>query len=205
MSAGTTNATTRVAVLGLYRSGSSAAAGVLHHLGVEMGAPYFRQHFESARLARRLRRWWHEPYMREMYPRAERVRKLGDWIQFLEMGSASHVGAKHPLLSLCGDELVEAWGPDVRFIWTHRPLDESIASIQRKAWWPAGVGEDAQRRLWDEVHRFFSDRDHLRVEFADLLVNPQREVDRIIDYLQLRPDSAKPEAALAWIEPGKTD
>jgi len=53
--------TTRVAVLGLYRSGSSAAAGVLHHLGVEMGAPYFEDHFESAQLAKRLRRWWHEP------------------------------------------------------------------------------------------------------------------------------------------------
>jgi hypothetical protein len=101
--------TTRVAVLGLYRSGSSAAAGVLHHLGVEMGAPYWMDNYESARLARRLRRWWHEPELQERFPAPERVRKLRDWISFLEGGGAAHVGAKHPLLSLCGDDLVQAW------------------------------------------------------------------------------------------------
>ena len=63
------------------------------------------------------------------------MRKLSDWISFLEAGRATHVGAKHPLLSLCGDDLVEAWGPAVRFIWTWRPLDESIASIRRTDWW----------------------------------------------------------------------
>jgi hypothetical protein len=67
---------TRIAVLGLYRSGSSAAAGVLHHLGVEMGAPYWMDNYESARLARRLRRWWHEPDLHEHFPPAERVREI---------------------------------------------------------------------------------------------------------------------------------
>jgi hypothetical protein len=193
--------TTRIAVLGLYRSGSSAAAGVLHHLGVEMGAPYWMDNYESARLARRLRRWWHEPELEERFPPAERVRKLRDWISFLETGRATHVGAKHPLLSLCGADLAEAWGPAVRFIWTWRPLDASIASIRRTGWWPEPTGENLQRRLWDEVNRFFAGREHLRVDFSDMLGDPAREIRRIADYVDLRPDDDRFAAALASIRP----
>jgi hypothetical protein len=192
---------TRVAVLGLYRSGSSAAAGVLHHLGVEMGAPYFEDHFESVQLAKRLRRWWHEPDLQELFPHAERVRKLRDWISFVEAGRATHVGAKHPLLSLCGDDLVEAWGPGVRFIWTWRPLDESIASIRRAGWWLEPYGEKLQRRLWDDVNRFFAGREHLRVDFSDMLADPAREIRRIADYVDLLPDDDRFAAALASIRP----
>jgi len=194
--------TTRIAVLGLYRSGSSAAAGVLHHLGVEMGAPYWMDHYESARLAKRLRSWWHEPHLEERFPPAERVRKLSDWISFLEAGRATHVGAKHPLLSLCGDDLVEAWGPAVRFIWTWRPLDESIASIRRTDWWWAKPkGEMVQRRLWDAVNRFFAGREHLRVDFSDMLTDPGREIRRIADYVDLTPTDDRFAAALASIRP----
>ncbi len=195
----------RIAMLGLYRSGSSAAAGVLHHLGVEMGAPYWMDNYESARLARRLRRWWHEPYLREHFPAAERVRKLRDWILFLEGGGAKHVGAKHPLLSLCGDDLVDAWGPSVRFIWTWRPLDESIASIRRTGWWWAeSKGETVQRRLWDDVNRFFAGREHLRVDFSDMLADPAREIRRMADYVGLLPDDRRFATALASILPEKT-
>jgi len=195
--------TTRIAVLGLYRSGSSAAAGVLHHLGVEMGAPYWMDNYESAGLAKRLRRWWHEPDLQERFPRAERVRKLRDWISFLEAGRATHVGAKHPLLSLCGDDLVEAWGPGVRFIWTWRPLDESIASIRRTGWWPEPYGEKLQRRLWDDVNRFFAGRAHLRVDFSDMLADPGREIHRMVEYVGLRPDSNHFAAAIASVRPDK--
>lgn len=191
-------------MLCLYRSGSSAAAGALHHLGVEMGAPFWRNHYESARLAKRLRRWWHEPDLEERYPRAERVRKLGDWIAFLETGGAAHVGAKHPLLSLCGEDLVEAWGPAVRFVWTHRPLAESIASIRRARWWPEPHGEALQLRLWDAVNRFFAGREHLRIDFADMLADPAREIQRMVDYLGLAPDAAQFAAALASIRPEKS-
>jgi hypothetical protein len=191
--------TTRVVVVGLYRSGSSAAAGVLHHLGVEMGAPYFQDHYESAQLAKRLRRWWHEPDLKEQFPSGERVRKLRDWIYFLEGRGATHVGAKHPLLSLCGNDVLDAWGPAVRFIWTWRPLDESIASIRRAGWWIEPYGEQLQRRLWAELNGFFAARDHLRVDFSDMLADPAREIARIADYVNLPRNGDRFAAALASI------
>jgi hypothetical protein len=164
-----------------------------------MGAPYWMDNFESARLAKRLRRWWQEPQVQECFPRAERVRKLGDWAAFLEAGHPTHVGAKHPLLTLCGDDLIEAWGPGTRFIWTYRPLEESIASIHRTGWWPEQVGEKLQRRLWDEATRFFTDREHLRVDFADMLADPAREIRRMADYVGLKVDPDRFALALAWI------
>ena len=194
-------AATRIAVLGLYRSGSSATAGVLHHLGVEMGAPYFEDHYESVRLAKRLRRWWNEPYLQERFSSAERVRLLRDVVFDLEAGGAAHVGAKHPLLSLCGDDLIEAWGPAIRFIWTWRPLDESIASIRRTGWWADAYAENLQRHLWDEVHRFFASHEHLRIDFSAMLADPAGEIRRIADYAALPPDGARFAAALASVRP----
>jgi hypothetical protein len=79
-------------------------------------------------------------------------------------------------------------------------LDESIASIRRTDWWWAKPkGETVQRRLWDEVNRFFAGREHLRVDFSDMLTDPAREIRRIADYIDLAPDDVRFAAALASI------
>ena len=122
---------TRIAVLGVYRSGSTAVAGALHHLGVDMGPPYFEGFYESAGLSKQLRRWWDEPRLVEKVGRAKRVRVLEQWIKEREAGGVRWVGMKHPLLSLCGDDLVQAWGEDTRFIRCCRPLEDSIDSLKR--------------------------------------------------------------------------
>jgi hypothetical protein len=96
---------TRIAVLGVYRSGSTAVAGALHHLGVDMGPPFFEGFYESAGLSKQLRKWWDEPRLREKVSQAKRVRVLAQWIQERERGGVRWVGMKHPLLSLCGEDL----------------------------------------------------------------------------------------------------
>src|SRR6266850_196200 len=121
----------RVPVLGLYRSGSTVVAGVLHHLGVDMGAPYFGGYYESDWLSKQLRIWWDEPRLQEKVPQTERVRVLAEWIQKREQAGARWVGMKHPLLSLCGEDLIKAWGEQTRFIRCCRPLPESVESMQR--------------------------------------------------------------------------
>ena len=194
----------RIAVLGLYRSGSSAAAGALHHLGVDMGSPYFQDHYEPLLLARKLRLWWREPQLREMMPRDARVRRLADWIAWQEKKPTPWIGAKHPLLSARGEDLQEAWGPEVRFIWTWRPLEESIDSVQRIGWWPPDLGEALQRRLWDALQGFFADTPHLRIEFADMVTHPGREIDRMIEFLQITPDASRVRAAVESIRYEKT-
>jgi hypothetical protein len=197
----------RVAVLGTYRSGSSGVAGVLHHLGVDMGEPFWQPltpdatlYYESASLADQLRIWWDEPSLEEKTPKAERVHFLAQWVESLEWAGARQVGAKHPLLSLCGDDLLEAWGGATHFIWSYRPLEESIHSLIALGWWP-GREEFVQRRLWDAASRFFERHPHLRVELADLTSQPSREVERIIKYLGITPNNEQIRNAINCIQP----
>jgi hypothetical protein len=145
-----------------------------------------------------LRVWWDEPRLIESVRRAERVRILRDWIESLER-NAAWVGARHPLLCLCGPDLVEAWGEKVQFIWSYRPLENSIRSLGRRGWWPdAG---SIQRRLWHAVTEFLADRQHLRVEFADLMADPARQVRRVADFLGLEPSTEQVAAAVASVRP----
>lgn len=100
-------AATMIAVLGLYNSGSTALAGALHRLGVDMGAPFWRDsddrsprnYYEPWDLSCRLRSWWDEPEAREAVNQATRVAYLRDWRR--RAGRCpGPAGAKHPLLSL---------------------------------------------------------------------------------------------------------
>ncbi|MBW2230165.1 MAG: sulfotransferase [Deltaproteobacteria bacterium] len=173
---------TRVAVLGLYSSGSTATAGVLHHLGARMGKEFWGDFYEPRWLSDQLRGWWSQSLAREVVPAPERIRVLRRWLLDMSADGCSFVAAKHPLLTLCGDDLLEAWGPETKFLWTHRPLEESIASVARRGWF-SGHHVELQQALWQTANRFFKEREHLRVEFASMLASPKREVDRIIEFV----------------------
>jgi len=192
---------TRIAVLGVYRSGSTAVAGALHRLGVDMGPPFFEGFYESAGLSQQLRRWWDEPRLREKVGQAQRVRSLAQWIEERERGGARWVGMKHPLLSLCGEDLVQAWGPETRFIRCCRPLEDSINSLKRMG--RKVDGEFLQGTLMAALDKFFAGREHLAIAFADLMSNPRREVERLMEYLQITADAEQVAAAVQFIEPGK--
>jgi hypothetical protein len=192
---------TRIAVLGLYRSGSTAVAGVLHHIGVDMGAPFFGGYYESEWLSKQLRKWWDEPHLREKVGQAKRVRVLAEWIQEREQGGAKWAGMKHPLLSLCGDDLVQAWGEDTRFIRCNRPLEESIESLKRLG---GRVDSDlVQRTLLAGLDRFFAGRQYLQIDFLDMMSDPGRQIERLLEYLQIKPDADKLAAAVQFVQPGK--
>ncbi len=190
----------RIPVLGLYRSGSTATAGILHHLGVDMGGPFWGNYYEPYSLSERLREWWNEPFLEAQVDRAERVQAFRQWGDSRAAYDQHSIGCKHPLLSLCGDDLIEAWGAETRFIWTCRPLDESIDSIVRLNWWPAHA-ERAQRTLWEATHDFFSGTEHLRIEFADMLDNPRRQAERIIEFVGIQPTEEQLDAAVKFIQP----
>jgi FkbM family methyltransferase len=188
----------RVAVLGLYSSGSTATATVLHRLGVKLGHRFFADYYEPLWLSEQLRKWWHEPDLKEVVPREHRVRIFSNWMKELQRDGHFCVGAKHPLLTLCGPDLIEAWGPETKFIWTSRPLDESIRSLKRRGWWP-GREEALQTQLWTAAKSFFESQPHLRIEFENLLREPQREVNRIIEFLELHPSPSDLDSAVSSI------
>lgn len=191
---------TRIAILGCYRSGTTAVAGALHHLGVDMGAPFFEGFYEAADLSKHLRKWWDEPHLVEKASQAKRIRVLKQWIEGREKGGAQWVGMKHPLLSLCGEDLVQAWGPETKFIRCCRPLEESIDSLKRLG--RKLDGAFLQGTLMGALDGFFAGREHLSIEFADFMSDPPRGLRRVMEYLQITADADKVATALRFIEPG---
>jgi hypothetical protein len=77
-------------------------------------------------------------------------------------------------------------------------LEESIASLARRGWWP-GRKAAIQQHLWQAAEGFFAGRTHLRVEFADVLGHPERQIERLVDFLGLERAPARFEAAAASI------
>jgi hypothetical protein len=198
-----------VLVLGLYNSGSTALAGALHRLGVDMGAPFWStsdedspgNYYEPWDLSDRLRVWWNEPTIREGVERPARVAYLAGWLAARSHRHRRPVGAKHPLLSLCGADVVDAWGGGTRVIRAWRPLDESVARLQARRWFP-GAEVPLQRALWGAAEGFCTGRPHLRVEYARLRADPAAVLAELVTFTRLAPTPEQMAAAVAFIRGG---
>lgn len=189
----------RIAVLGTYRSGSSALAGVLQHLGVDLGLRSWGDHFEELELSRRLRLWWDEPNLVEIAEPPLRQTYLRQWINAQEERSPTPHGAKHPLLSLCCADLREAWGHETIFLWSRRDLDVAIRSLVATGWqWPEP--ELIQQRLWGELTEFARIQRMIDVEYDALLNAPRETVSKLIDQLKISPSTAQIEGSIESIE-----
>ena len=174
----------RIAVLGLFNSGSTALAGVLHHLGVHMGGPpFFQDKFEPTDVANQLRKWWNEPQLVESVSADVRVRWLADWITQKEDAGFTDIGIKHPLLCLSAPDVEQAWGNDVRYIWSKRSLEESIAALKRRNWYAHPT--EMQETLWTALTPFTADHEHLAIAYSDLVANPRPTIERLVQELSL--------------------
>jgi hypothetical protein len=199
----------RLAIVGLYNSGSSGVAAMLHHLGVDLGGPFHRdpaargpvRHYESADLADALRAWWREPALAECASAAERVAGLAAWADRHARADGTPLAAKHPLLSLCGPDLLEAWGPGTRFIWSWRPLAQSVAGLARRGWF-RGHESAIQERLWTALLALeASGADVVRIEWPQALADPPAAALRLATLAGLAPGPTALAAAAAALGP----
>lgn len=197
----------RFAVLGLYNSGSTAIAGMLHRMGVNMGPPFFvnsddaspDNHYEPRDLSHRLRQWWDEPLLIERAAAWRRVYYLKRWIKRQERNGGPIVGAKHPLLSLCGEDLCKAWGESTPLIWCYRPLADSISGLVRRGWFK-GREAEMQQRLWQalcELER--SGVNMIRIDWDWVRSEPQAAVDRLANILRIQPPLERLKSAADFI------
>ena len=199
----------RIAVLGLYSSGSTAIAGVLHRLGVNMGPPFWcnsndesnYNYYEPYGLSKKLRKWWKEPYIKEKTGPSKRIRYFSQWIQEQERASAGRAtGAKHPLLSLCGDDLLQAWGQGTKFIWAHRPLQKSIERLKVRGWFQRKVPpEELQTTLWNSLERFFARQNHFCIDFQQMKLKREETIRELADFVRITPTEETVHAAVSFI------
>lgn len=198
-----------VAVLGVFRGGTSCVAGMLHHLGVPMGRVRKprpanpRGFFEDEDLGQVCRRFYPEPWLVPRGDARGRRDALEAWIRGRAEADGPRIGIKHPTLCLMVDDLV-AVCPMLRFIAVQRPLEESIASIRRLGWgWPATARKTVIPRMIaarDEALRRCT-RPILRVEYGEIVQDPYRALDQIVAFCGIAPTAEQRRRAAEFVTP----
>ncbi|MGH7172900.1 MAG: hypothetical protein ACRELF_10875 [Gemmataceae bacterium] len=180
---------------------------MLHRLGVNMGPPFWQvsddetdlNFYEPYDLSWHLRNWFDEPRGIERVPAANRIRFLKCWGELQESVRPGPIGAKHPLLSLCGPDLVAAWGSGTRFIWSWRPFEESVAGIERRQWLN-GYEASLQQKLWEALNDF--ERSHpevVRIDWRHVKSDPARAARELASLAGIEPSAAQLQTAAEFV------
>lgn len=207
------------AILGLHSSGSSALAGVCYHLGMHLGNklvgfygddPDKSCGFEAVGLRNicedvaKLRDTEKRIPSRKI---EERLRNFINQKRGEGRKNNKVVGGKYPQLCACGDELQQVLGDRLRVIAADRPLEESIASIQRRCNAPGDEKLAAhQTWLYEEKERLISGLPEewvLRVSYEDLLTDAPAVIARIAEFTGIRPTPEMVEKAKSYVDPEK--
>jgi hypothetical protein len=193
-----------IVVLGPWCGGTSAVAGVLHHLGVFMGANFVwayrgpHETWEDSHLSKLCVRAFTEPGAQlQMDPQAlvANLRSWADSHRGAARAAGRRPGVKHPLLCVAMDFIREACGPVVPVV-VDRPVPNVIASLNRLGWW-----QDEQERAESTAH-LIAARDQalagaatVRVDFEELRAAPAGVIRRLAEELDLKVTEAQLKAA----------
>ncbi len=194
-----------IVVLGPFCGGTSAIAGVLHHLGVFMGTGFCRltdrdppDTWEDFRLADLCRRAFSEPGGRFQMDAVSFKAELRCWAD--EHRRNAHVagrpaGAKHPSLCLAVDFLRDTWGPVVPVV-VGRPAADVVGSLTRYEWW----GNEEERvtttaRLIEARDLALDDAATVKVDFDAVRLEPALTIRRLADELGLEVTQSQVEIA----------
>jgi Glycosyltransferase family 25 (LPS biosynthesis protein) len=198
-------------VLGTYRSGSSCLAGVLHHLGGHGGRGCWKKRtpwnprglFEPPWLSRQLRMLCDEPRLRSNPNSEEMVRLLRDWSR-REWHRAKAAGrflfVKHPLLCLLGSEFETAWERPPKILSIERPPERSVESLRRVGWWSAELSASVIERLASAREQILVRHEHMRVEFSQLVLHPERVILEICRFVGIGPTPAQLRSAIQFVD-----
>jgi hypothetical protein len=199
----------RVVVIGLYNSGSTVLAGMLHRLGVNMGPPFWitsdenhpSNFYEPHYLTLQLRQWWTEPQLVEKIPAPQRIAFLAQWVLRQEASRPGPVGAKHPLLTMCVPDLIAAWGPETHFIWARRPFDDSVAGLHRRRWFKPDQIVSLQSKLWDVLHALDAKHPLIKFDWNHVISNPSWAAEQLATSIGLNPTPDQLRAATEFVRP----
>lgn len=211
-----------VVVLGMHRSGTSVVAGLLHALGVDMGAEGGAEGWEGKHWSNPTGHFENSAFValdyRLLGGDATGLRGPPDWQgvgtrafsvageipALIERFARPTWGWKDPWTVLT----LEAFLPylsDPYFVFVARPKAEVIASLRKRS----TEKDDAIAALYDlymerlaALRKKLSDRPCLFLDYGALTAHPAHEAERIIAFLGLRPTKAELERALGMVLSG---
>ncbi|MCL2624763.1 MAG: glycosyltransferase family 25 protein, partial [Planctomycetaceae bacterium] len=205
------------AVVGNYFSGINTVTGAMKELGlflgmelgqpVEPNQPHF---FEDVYLGEICRNSYSEPWLEEKCHPIDRVNQLRRWagVQCKEMPKEiGLVCGKHPLLSLMGPEILEAW-KEPRFICVARNEADSIESMNRVSWrWHPSAAKYAFEQLRKSREAFFERHRPplLRILYDEMKSHPKRVVSAICEFLKHDASKEQQESAITLMNNTQDD
>jgi len=211
-----------VAVMGTYFGGINTLAGVMKELGLFLGMeigqptdPKQPQFFEDAYLGEVCRNSFSEPWLEEKRSQVDRVNHLRRWagIQCKHMPQEAKIlCGKHPMLSLMGEEIMEAWkepnGYEPKFISVERDADECYKSMQQVPWcWHPSAAKYAFNRLAEAREEFFTKYQPplLSIDYETMKAEPERVITELCEFLQHVPTPQQRQNALTLIRETNDD
>ncbi|MCL2005897.1 MAG: glycosyltransferase family 25 protein [Planctomycetaceae bacterium] len=206
-----------IAVMGNYFSGINTLAGAMKELGLFFGMdlgsandtklPHF---FEDVYLGEICRNTYSEPWLEEKRSQSDRINHLRRWagVQCKNMPIETPlVCGKHPMLSLMGPEIIEAW-KEPKFICVERSSEECYESMKKVPWcWHPSAAKYAFRRLADAREEFFEKyQPHLlRIQYDAVKSEPERILLELCNFLQHVPSPQQLQNALLLIKETNDD
>ena len=199
------------AVMGTYFGGINTLASAMKELGLFLGTDLGKpsdskqlHYFEDVYLGDICRNSFSEPWLEEKRPQIDRISHLRRWagIQCKNMPKeVSLVCGKHPMLSLMGPELMEAWDQP-KFVCIERDSEESYKSMQKVSWcWHPSAAKYAFEQLAHAREVFFAKYQPplLRIQYDAMKAEPERMISELCEFLQHTPTPAQRQNALAVI------
>ena len=200
------------AVMGTYFSGINTLAGAMQRMGLFLGMelgktdkPLEPQFFEDTYLSEICRNSYIEPWLEEKRPQTDRIAHLRRWagIQCKNMPTEKRiVCGKHPILSLMGAELMEAW-KEPKFVCIERGLEECYESMKKVPWcWHPSAAKYTFNRLADAREEFFEEYQppRLRITYDALKSEPEHVLSELCEFLQHDPTPQQRQSALQLIK-----
>lgn len=196
-------------VLGPHRCGSSCVAMMMHKLGAHLGNKFvgaedkrggsgeaheLMQCMEAALPLPAL-----EPVLDEVRVR-NRLQKLILRMTREAEGKGTVAALKYPQLAMFAHVIEHLCDEQIRVVDVRRPIEESVLSLQRRQ--PGMNTEevtDHQHLLYDLRNQYVEEFNgpKIRIEYDDVLSDPQRVVDSLIEFLGITPTPEQVAAAVA--------
>ena len=206
-----------LAVMGTYFGGSNTLAGAMKELGLFLGTsvgnpsePNQPQFFEDAYLGDICRNSYKEPWLEEQRSQVDRINHLRRWagIQCKNMPKEkSMVCGKHPLLSLMGAEIMEAW-KEPKFVCLERDSEESYKSMQQVSWcWHPSAAKYSFAALEKTREEFFEKYRPplMRIAYDVMKSEPEQTLSELCGFLQYIPTPDQWQNALTLIKTTNDD
>lgn len=196
---------TGIAILGDYFGGGEIVAQVLHVLGLDFGNITDEQ---DRRLSGICAACYAEPWLTELLPYEDRVSHLRHWAgeQCSREDGGRYFCGQHPILSIMGEEILQAW-PNPLFFTVERSPEECLRSMTSS---PNAWNPDTFRRtsalLKQSRHEFLSkyQSQYFTISYGELVSEPESMIRKMCEFLKEFPSSERIQRAVDFVRDSHT-